>query len=53
MRSIALFFQELEALRREMEEKEQEILVLEALLQHDTKGAGMLCTSLVHSGLYS
>ena len=44
MRSIALFFQELEALRHEMEEKEQEILALEALLQQDTKGpsAGML-----------
>ena len=51
------FLQELEALRREMEKKEQEILELEALLQQDTKGpsAGMPCTSLVHvihSGLY-
>ena len=41
--SIFFFLQELEALRREMEKKEQEILELEALLQQDTKGpsAGM------------
>ena len=46
--SIFFFLQELEALRCEMEKKEQEILELEALLQQDTKGpsAGMLCTSL-------